>query len=682
MNFLHPLFLFGVAAVAAPVWLHLRRKPEKDVLHFSALRFLDDEPVPRASPHHLRDLLMFALRALAVALVVLAFAWPYLKGAPPLEVSSSRVYVLDNTLSNQAGDAFIHARDEILKSIGKADGNTQIAVVELTYQPRTVVNFGDSHPQAESTLRALKPSYQRGSFLAAFNQANALLSQSLGLKKEIIIYSDNQESQWAENVNSPPFLKNVDVKVAQPPELKERPNLALQQPMAARFFVGDKAIINFNVLLRHTGAAKNAMVTLRVNHQEIFHRDVDLASQAGDMRLVTQWESDPSLWIEGEAEIAGNPDDLPGDNRTFFALPPMKEGRVVLLSQSTYLRAALAPEVMRGHWSQRILQPTKLAEEITAPLNDDVLVVEAGYLQSKDARDLVFKYLNNGRGVVLLLNRVTPLVRGVLSSLDFDLLKGGDEGDAAAAAPPQFIRYIAMQHPVFASFTEADFGDLSGIKITRHCHVTSKSAAPLIFSDTGDALLFEALKTKGRLIVSTFGFERSQTDWPVQISFVPFLDSLLHYARGLKEMQTTFEPGEIYAMEIPQGDASPREVVLRKDSKPVLNAAVDANRRAQIPIPGEPGIYSITYDASPAVQTMIAVNPPAKESELNYTADPAAIKAWQLPDTGKRPPTAATTEIVSHASALQQRLWWFLLCGGAAALALEMIWLLLRKAQA
>lgn len=695
MNFLHPLLWFGALAVAAPIWLHLRRKPEKDVLLFSALRFLDDEPVPRETPRQLRDLLIFLLRALAVLLIAGAFAWPYLKGTPPAEVSSSRVYILDNTLSNQAGEKFLQGRDEIMKTISGLDGSVQVAVVELTREPRTVVNFSDSPSQAQSALQALKPSFQRGSFLAAFNQAGALLAQSLGQKKEIIVYSDNQENQWGENINTPPFLKNVAVTIAHPPEEKQWPNLALQQPQAARFFVGDRAIINFTVLLRHFGGQKSATVTLRANRQEIFHRDVPLSGDHGDNRLAAQWQSDPALWIEGEAEVAGTPDDLPGDNSTFFALPPINEGHVALLSQSTYLRAALTPDVMRGHWTARILQPSKLLDEVNSPLMDDVLVVDAGYLQSKDARDLVYRYLNNGHGVVLLLNRMTPLVRGMLSSVGFDVA-GGQDQDAAGLSPgsssavpadspgAQTIRYLALEHPVFAPFLESDLGDLSAVKVSQFVRISSKTALPLIFSSNGDGLLFETMQTKGRLIVSAFGFERSETDWPVQTSFVPFLDSLLHYARGLKEMQTAFEPGEIYPMEIPPGDAAPKEVALRKEGNVVTRATVDANRHAQITVPGEPGVYALTYDSDPAVRSMIAVNVPAKESELSFTADPAAIKAWQVQDTGgAKTPAQATASpgFTSQAAALRQRFWWVLLCWAAGALCIEMIWLLFRKAK-
>src|SRR5512140_1117634 len=80
-SFLNPWFWLGALAVAAPVWLHLRRKRETNVVEFTALRFLDDQPEPRRSPWRLRDLLLFAMRVLALLLLVAAFAWPYLRGA-------------------------------------------------------------------------------------------------------------------------------------------------------------------------------------------------------------------------------------------------------------------------------------------------------------------------------------------------------------------------------------------------------------------------------------------------------------------------------------------------------------------------------------------------------------------------------------------------------------------------
>ena len=211
LSFLNPWFWLGALAVAAPIWLHLRRKRETNLVEFSALRFLDDQPEPRRSPLRLRDLLLFALRVLALLALVAAFAWPYLRGANTAPVRESRVYILDNTLSHQANDGFTRDRDRVLSEISKGPSDIQMAVIELTSAPRVVVSFGENREAAKQKLKALEPSFQRGSYLAAFRQANSLLGNSLGEQKRIILLGDNQENQWNENVNTPPFLRNVQV---------------------------------------------------------------------------------------------------------------------------------------------------------------------------------------------------------------------------------------------------------------------------------------------------------------------------------------------------------------------------------------------------------------------------------------------------------------------------------------
>src|SRR5438067_5079763 len=142
-SFLNPWLWLGALALAAPVWLHLRRKQETNLFRFSALRFLDDQPQPRASPWRLRDVILFVLRALALLLLVAAFAWPFLRGNETAPVKESRVYVLDNTLSHQANEGFTRDRERIVKEMGKASANIQIAVIELAASPRVLVSFGD-----------------------------------------------------------------------------------------------------------------------------------------------------------------------------------------------------------------------------------------------------------------------------------------------------------------------------------------------------------------------------------------------------------------------------------------------------------------------------------------------------------------------------------------------------------
>jgi hypothetical protein len=666
-SFLNPWLWLGALVVAAPIWLHLRRKRETNLVEFTGLRFLDDQPEPRRSPLRLRDLVLFALRVLALLLLVAAFAWPYLRGANTVPVKESRVYILDNTLSHQANGGFARDRDRILSELSKGPSDIQMAVIELTSVPRVVVSFGENRETARQKLKELEPSYQRGSYLPAFRQANSLLGNSLGEQKRIILLGDNQENQWTENANSPPFLRNVQIELPKITALA-LPNLSLSEPRVQRIFLGDKSLVNFTVKLSHLGEAKTANIVLRANEQVIFNRAVELEKEPDTILLQAQWEADPAAWLRGEVTVDGTPDALAGDNRVFFSLAPVIEGKVALLAQSQYLRLALSPDVMRGQWAARVLEPTKLAAELAGNEDADVLVVESNYLQSGDARKLLWRYLTNGRGVVLLVNRVTPSISGCLRELGFEA-EGTISTEKGSAERFQFVY---SNHPIFHPFLSPDYGSLMDVKVSKYVQLKGSQAMPLIFSEKGAGLFFQGTKFPGKLFVAAFGLDREHTSWPVDQTFIPFLDLTLQTARAEDPTPTTFEPAEISKIQLPVG-STVKEAVLR-DEQHVLSRAPVEQGRTQLRMPGKPGVYALTYDDGTQVEKMFSVNPSPKESQLAYVDAPEALKVWRVnlpPRTGK-PAVAPARGKLSLSGILQQQWWWWMVMGGLAALMLEM----------
>ena len=666
-SFLNPWFWLGALVVAAPIWLHLRRKRETNVVEFAAVRFLDDQPEPRRSPLRLRDLVLFALRVLALLSLVAAFAWPYLRGANTAPIKESRVYILDNTLSHQANDGFARDRDRVLSEVSKGASDIQMAVIELTSTPRVVVSFGESREAAKEKLKALEPSFQRGSYLAAFRQANSLLGNSLGEQKRIVLLGDNQENQWNEQVDTPAFLRNVQVDLPTIAALA-LPNLSLAEPRVQRIFLGDKSLVNFTVKLSHTGEAKTANIVLRANEQVIFNRAVELANQPETILLQAQWEADPASWLRGEVTVEGTPDALAGDNRVFFSLAPVIEGKVALLAQSPYLRLALSSEVMRGQWATRVLEPTKLAAELAANEDADVLVVESSYLQSGDARKLLWRYVTSGRGVVLLVNRVTPGISGCLRELGFEA--GGTVNTEKGSA--ERFQFVYSNHPIFHPFLSPDYGSLRDVKVSKYVQLKGSQAMPLIYSEKGAGLFFQGTKFPGKLFVAAFGLDREHTSWPIDQTFIPFLDLTLQTARAEDPTPTTFEPGEISKVQLPAGSAV-REVVLR-DERRVLSRTPAEQARAQVRMPDKPGVYTLTYDDDTQVEKMFSVNPSPKESQLAYVETPEALKVWRvnLPSGSGKSAAASAWGRMSRSGILQQRWWWWMVMGGLAALMLEM----------
>src|SRR4029077_15776956 len=137
--------------------------------------------------------------------------------------------------------------------------------------------------------------------------------------------------------------------------------------------LGEKSLVNFTAKLSHVGEAQSANVILRANGQVIFNRSVPLQQQPPTILLQAQWEAEHSSWLQGEIEVEGTPDALAGDNRVFFSLPPVQEGKVALLAQSQYLRLALSPEIMRGQWATRVLDPATLGREFASNEDADVI---------------------------------------------------------------------------------------------------------------------------------------------------------------------------------------------------------------------------------------------------------------------------------------------------------------------
>ena len=305
-------------------------------------------------------------------------------------------------------------------------------------------------------------------------------------------------------------------------------------------------------------------------------------------------------------------------------------------------------------------------------------MVDANYLQSGQGRALVHRYLGEGRGVFIMVGQLTTLLTGFLEEMGFEPRLQMDDNSSKALAP---IRYFAAESPIFQPFLVPDFSNLLEVRMGQHVRLESKGGKPLLFSQQGDGLLYEGTRDKGRFLLSTFTFTRDQTDWVVHPSFVPFLDSALEFLRPQPNLNNTLEPGELWLAQI-QPDRDVKTVLLCSEGKPVGPAIPVIEHHATIRAPGQPGLYTVTYDDDPAVQQMLAVNPSTKESELRYLqSDPDMLKAWTLATPPRSSRATGARGRLLHSLAAQQILWWKLLLAGFAALFLEMV-VLAKRGQA
>src|SRR6266851_3066536 len=121
MGFLTPWFLAGALAVGLPVWLHLLRQHKTTPLPFSSLMFFEKRTQSSIKHRRLKYLLLFALRCLFVALLVLAFARPYIHSSTIAKANAARtvIFAIDNSFSMRQDDRFAKAKQAALDEVAK-----------------------------------------------------------------------------------------------------------------------------------------------------------------------------------------------------------------------------------------------------------------------------------------------------------------------------------------------------------------------------------------------------------------------------------------------------------------------------------------------------------------------------------------------------------------------------------
>ena len=156
---------------------------------------------------------------------------------------------------------------------------------------------------------------------------------------------------------------------------------------------------------------------------------------------------------------------------------------------------------------------------------------------------------------------------------------------------------IDFQHPLFAPFADPRFSDFTKIHIWKYRRVDIarlKGARALIRFDNRetDPAIFQAPVGKGNLLVLTFGWFPSDSQFALSSKFVPLLHAVLEQAGALRGNSVQFSVGE--AVDLSALKLTQTAVVRRPDGTEVTVAS------------GE----KFTQTVAPGVYTVAAADPP------------------------------------------------------------------------
>ncbi|MCE9544603.1 MAG: BatA domain-containing protein [Planctomycetia bacterium] len=210
---MHPLLLAGGGLlVSVPIIIHLLNKRKFKIVDWAAMDFLFDADKRNRRRVRLEDLIILLLRTLAVLLIVLLLARPFLPGAAAAgwrgTISHERIVLLDDSpsMGAKAGNEtpFDEARRvlaELVRDMGNR-GSTDTLTLLVTSHPRKpIVNEAAVSPQTVDRLVAeiagLKVSSRPARMEASLAEAERLLtSRSSNLNRLLYIVTDLRQRDW------------------------------------------------------------------------------------------------------------------------------------------------------------------------------------------------------------------------------------------------------------------------------------------------------------------------------------------------------------------------------------------------------------------------------------------------------------------------------------------------------
>src|SRR5678815_3391658 len=179
MSFLTPLFFLGVAALAAPILVHLVRRTRARRVQFPALLFVRQVPQRTIRRRTLQNLLLLVLRCLAILLIVIAFTRPFFttRAARNASGAGATVILLDNSLSMRREQLFANAQSRAEAAVNDAASNEQLAVVTFGNRYNLVNRFTNDRNRLLTTIRTSSPGWEGTNYEQALRGAESLLTE-------------------------------------------------------------------------------------------------------------------------------------------------------------------------------------------------------------------------------------------------------------------------------------------------------------------------------------------------------------------------------------------------------------------------------------------------------------------------------------------------------------------------
>jgi hypothetical protein len=669
MTFLTPLFLIGLAGLAVPVLLHLIQRERKQVVQFPSLMFLRRIPYQSVRRRRIRHWLLLMMRLAALALIVMAFARPFFRGADLSAAAAGGarevVILVDHSYSMGYGDRWNRALAAARSAVDGLSAADRASIVFFGSTPEVVLRSTSDKGRLQSALAGAKLSAGATHYGPVLKLAGSILTESTRPRREVVLISDFQRGGWrgADGVRLPEGALLTPVAIGD----ADTSNLAVTPVAIERSTFSDQERVTVTAGVANHGSktVDGTDVTLEINGRPIQTQRVKIE---GNASTSTTFAPVTLSGAEVRATVRLGADAMATDNVFHFTMAAGKPVRTVLAGRPGARDAALyVGRALAVGETPRFALISRNTEDLTSEdLQPGAIVVLNDAQVSSGAADRLGRFVERGGGLFIIAAQhgTWPQDRaGLVPAV---------AGEAVDRSHGQAARLVGLEygHPVFESFRAPRSGDFSAARFYGYRAVTLQPGANVLARfDDGAPALIERRVGAGRVLVWASSLDLEWNDLAVKPIFLPFVHQVARYLAAYHEPEPWLTVGEVL-------DPSRTVTSHANDVRTVISPS---GQRIPLDSEGgdvlelaEQGFYELrTQGTNAGPAATVAANVDLSESDLT-PMDPKEMVAA----VGGRGTTAAgsgTAELTDATREATQRVWWYLLFAAALFLGAETV---------
>ena len=657
MSFLTPLFFLGVAALAAPILVHLVRRTRARKVQFPALVFVRQVPQRTIRRRTLQNVLLMLLRCLAILLIVIAFTRPFFSGGSAAKentAAGATVILVDNSLSMRREPLFNEALKRAEAAVDEARNDEQLAVLSFDKRYAVVNRFTADKNRLQLAIRSINAGWDGTDYEQALRGAESLLGeiQTNGPKK-IVMISDFQAPGWNQNTATFKLANTTQLTTIDVASNDPVPNIAVTNVEARGVVFGQKYLDNLAVHISNFGDAPRdrIQVDFQINEQTVEKRDISLNTRESKVIEFTGFNLNEGANRCTIDVVSG---DFAPDNRFYFSLRRETPSKALIAesasrgrSDSLHLQSALTTNddlpFTFALKSTGSVDPSSISEYALVVLND------AGPISGALA-DALMKFVEAGGQLIVSTGpRSTP---DSLNTLQRIMPASLREAVQTKAGESVTMTNVKFDHPIFEVFQES--GRLAAAHVIGYFRSEAASTATVLarFEDGSPALL-ESRTGKGRVLLFTSSLGPSWNDLPLTPLYLPFIHQMVRYA-GAREENSWYGLGQTFTVrktangQLPPVDTPAGARLSEGRNTPDGDLLVTAR---------ELGFYRLRYDGQPGFAAIDTDGAEGDFTKLNFAEFVAGVTGGSGTGEGGDASRNASGEEVEG----RQKVWWSLL---------------------